>query len=44
MFYIVFGDFLNNPLSFGFNYVSHKTPSVSIFDFLGATTLEKGMV
>ncbi|KAM0877988.1 hypothetical protein ACQ4PT_035169 [Festuca glaucescens] len=37
MFYIVFGDFLNNPLSSGFNYVWQKTPFVSIFDFSGAT-------
>lgn len=42
MFYIVFGDFLNNPLSSGFNSVWQKTPSVSIFDFPGATGLEKG--
>jgi len=30
-----FGDFLNNPLSSGFNSVWQKTPSVSIFDFSG---------
>ena len=42
MFYIVFGDFLNNPLSSGSNSVWQKTPSVSIFDFPGATGLEKG--
>ena len=34
-----FGDFLNNPLSFGFNYVWQKRPYVSIFDFSGATGL-----
>ena len=34
-----FGDFLNNPLSSGFNFVWQKTPSVSIFDFPGATGL-----
>ena len=37
-----FGDFLNNPLSFGSNSVWQKTPSVSIFDFTGATGLQKG--
>jgi hypothetical protein len=41
MFYIVFGDFLNNPLSFGFNSVWQKTPYVNIFYFPGATRLEK---
>jgi hypothetical protein len=40
MFYIVFGDFLNNIFS-DFNSVWHKTPSISTFDFLGATGLEK---
>ena len=34
-----FGDFLNNPLSSGFNSVWQKRPSVSIFVFLGATGL-----
>jgi len=34
-----FGDFLNNPLSSGFNSVWQKRPSVSIFDFSGATGL-----
>ena len=34
-----FGDFLNNPLSSGFNSVRQKTPFVSIFDFSGATGL-----
>ena len=34
-----FGDFLNNPLSSGFNCVWQKTPSVNIFDFTGATGL-----
>ena len=34
-----FGDFLNNPLSSGFNSVWQKTPSVSIFDFSEATGL-----
>ncbi len=42
MFYIVFGDFLNNPLSSGSNYVWQKTHLFSIFDFPGATGLEKG--
>jgi hypothetical protein len=42
MFYINFGDFLNNPLSFSFNNVWQKIPFVSVFDFLGATGLEKG--
>jgi hypothetical protein len=41
MFYIVFGDFPNNPLSSGFNSVWQKTPSVSIFGFSEATGLEK---
>jgi hypothetical protein len=41
MFYIVFGDFLNNPLSRGFNSVLQKIPFVSIFDILGDTELEK---
>ena len=34
-----FGDFLNNPLSSGFNSVWQKRPSVSIFEFSGATGL-----
>ena len=34
-----FGDFLNNPLSSGFNSVLQKRPSFSIFDFPGATGL-----
>ena len=34
-----FGDFLNNPLLFGFNSVWQERPSVSIFDFSGATGL-----
>jgi hypothetical protein len=33
-----FGDFPNNPLSFGFNSVCQKT---RVFDFPGATGLEK---
>ena len=33
------GDFLNNPLSSGFNSVWQKRPSVSIFAFSGATGL-----
>ena len=37
-----FGDFLNNPLSFDSNSAWQKRPSVSIFDFPGATGLEKG--
>ena len=37
-----FGDFLNNPLSFGSNSVWQKTPIFSVFDFPGATVLEKG--
>jgi hypothetical protein len=44
IFYIVFGDFLNNPLSSGSNSVWQKTPSVSIFEFSGATGLKKGKV
>jgi hypothetical protein len=42
MFYIDFRDFLNNPLSFGFNSVWHKTLFFSVFDFLGATGLANG--
>ena len=34
-----FGDFLNDPLSSGFNSVWQKRLSVNIFDFLGATGL-----
>ena len=34
-----FGDFLNNPLSSGFNSVLQKRPSFSVFDFPGATGL-----
>ena len=34
-----FGDFLNNPLSSGFNSVWQKRPFVSIFEFSGATGL-----
>ena len=34
-----FGDFLNNPILSGFNSVWQKRPSVSIFDFSGATGL-----
>ena len=34
-----FGDFLNNPLSSGFNSVWQKRHSVSIFAFSGATGL-----
>ena len=34
-----FGDFLNNPLSSGFNSVLQKRPSFSIFDFPGVTGL-----
>ena len=34
-----FGDFLNNPLSSGFNSVLQKRPSFSIFEFTGATGL-----
>jgi hypothetical protein len=41
MFYIDFGDFLNNPLSFGFNSIYHKMFFIT-FDFPGATGLEKG--
>jgi hypothetical protein len=44
MFYIVFGDFLNNHLSSGFNSLWQKTPYVSIFDFRRAMGLEKGKV
>jgi hypothetical protein len=42
MFYIVMGNFLNNPLYSGFNSVWQKTLSISIFYFPGATGLEKG--
>jgi hypothetical protein len=41
MFCIDFGDFPNNPLSFVFNSLWQKT-FFSVFDFLGATGLEKG--
>jgi hypothetical protein len=41
MFYIDFGNFLNNPLSFGFNSLWQKT-FFSVFDFPEATGLEKG--
>jgi hypothetical protein len=41
MFYIDLEDFLNNPLSSGFNYVWQKIPFVSVFDFQGATGHEK---
>src|SRR4051812_47766875 len=34
-----FGDFINNPLSSDFNSDWQKKPSVSIFDFSGATGL-----
>jgi hypothetical protein len=39
---IDFGDFPNNPLSFGFNSLCKKTLYFSVFDFPGATRLEKG--
>jgi hypothetical protein len=42
MFFDVFWDFLNNPLSFGYNSVWQKTPLFSVFDFPAATGLEKG--
>jgi hypothetical protein len=41
MFYINFGDFLNNFLSFGFNFVWQKR-FLAFFFFLGATRLKKG--
>lgn len=41
MFYIVFRDFLNNPLSPGSNSVWQKTPLFSVFDFPGATGHKK---
>jgi hypothetical protein len=44
MFYIFLGDFLNNPLSSGYNFGWQKTPSVSIFDFPGATRLKSANV
>jgi hypothetical protein len=37
MFYDVLGDFLNNSLSSGSNYVWQKTPLFSVFDFTGGT-------
>ena len=42
MFYDVLGDFLNNPLSSGSNFVWQETPLFSVFDFSGATGLQKG--
>jgi hypothetical protein len=42
MFYIDFGDFINNPLSFGFNSIWQKMLFISIFDFLGAMGFGKG--
>jgi hypothetical protein len=42
MFYIDFGDFQNNPISLSFNSIWQKTPSISIFDFLGAMRLQTG--
>jgi hypothetical protein len=41
MFCIDFGDFPNNPLSYGFNSLWQKM-LFSIFDFPGATGLEEG--
>jgi hypothetical protein len=37
MFYVVLGDFINNPISSGSNYVWQKTPLFSVFAFPRAT-------
>jgi hypothetical protein len=42
MFYNDFGDFLNNPPSFGSNSVFQKNIFFSVLDFLGASGLQKG--
>jgi hypothetical protein len=41
MFHIIFGDFVNNPLSSGSNFVWQKMPLFSLFDFPRAMRLEK---
>ena len=42
MFYNDFGDFLNNPPSFGSNSVFQKPSFFSVLDFPGASGLQKG--
>ena len=42
MFYNDFGDFLNNPPSFGSNSVFQKSCLFSVLDFPGASGLQKG--
>jgi hypothetical protein len=42
MFYNDFGDFLNNPPSFGSNSVFQKNVFFSVLDFPGASGLQKG--
>jgi hypothetical protein len=39
MIYDVLGDFVNNLLSSGSNYVWQETPPFSVFDFPGAMGL-----
>jgi hypothetical protein len=42
MFYNDFGDFLNNPPSFGSNSVFQKNVFFRVFDFPRASGLQKG--
>jgi hypothetical protein len=42
MFYNDFGDFLNNPPSFGSNFVFQKNIFFRVLDFPGASGLQKG--
>jgi hypothetical protein len=42
MFYKDFGDFLNNPPTFGSNFVFQKNVFFSVLDFPGASGLQKG--
>jgi hypothetical protein len=42
MFYNDFGDFLNNPPSFGSNFIFQKNIFFRVLDFTGASGLQKG--
>ena len=42
MFYIDFWGFTNDPLYLGYNSAGQENPVLCIFDFPGATGLEKG--
>jgi hypothetical protein len=42
MLYNDFGDFLNNPPSFGSNSIFQKNGIFSVLDFSGASGLQKG--